>query len=142
MVREYKFRAWGPKSKCMWPWEEITELPISALAGESGEFRYMQFTGHWDKNGKEIYEGDIVEAVRQGQHVVCEVRWGKECAGFVLYRESGGIRWNLTGGDADSTEQSVEVIGNIYENANLLGRQHYKSGLLCRITDEEQTVPL
>jgi len=123
MKREYKFRAWGLNSECMWPWEEIKEFFMSALDGETGEFRYMQFTGQWDKNGKEVYEGDIVGAARLGRNVICVVGWSEECAGFVLLWEYGGIRWNLTGSGSDSTKLSVEVIGNIYENRDLLGQR-------------------
>ncbi|GAM09462.1 yopX protein [Geobacter sp. OR-1] len=112
-MREFKFRAWGANSRCMWPWEEIMELSIRSLAGEVGDFRYMQFTGFADMHGTEIYEGDIVKTARDGRQVVCEVRWGRDCAGFVLHRDNHGIYGSLSG----SGTQSLEVIGHIYEAA-------------------------
>jgi uncharacterized phage protein (TIGR01671 family) len=99
----------------MWPWEEITALPIRALAGEIGDFRYMQFTGIKDMHGTEIYEGDIVKMIRDGQQVVCEVKWGRDCAGFVLHQKHGASSWCLSGDDADSAGKSCEVIGHIYK---------------------------
>lgn len=71
----------------------------------------MQCTGLKDKNGKLIYEGDVVNGS-------CGVYWGKmiveyNVAGFVLNKK--GKRLNFLDGD-----NFIEVIGNIYENKELL----------------------
>lgn len=68
----------------------------------------MQFTGLLDKNGKEIYEGDIVSEV--GLLTNYEVKWSD--GGFIYGYE------DLTAGAVEN--DNLEVVGNIYENPELL----------------------
>ncbi len=75
-----------------------------------------QYTGLHDKNGKEIYEGDIVKALISG-------RW---FVGKVIYEHSGFTidvmnNKELEFGRRGIIEHWTEVIGNIYENPELLG---------------------
>lgn len=74
----------------------------------------MQFTGLFDKNGKEIYEGDIVE---------CE-QFGQKQKGKVIFRK-GMWSWEFKKGKDSWLYECVkqwkgEIIGNIYENPELL----------------------
>ena len=73
----------------------------------------MQCTGLKDKNGKLIYEGDILKLAEFGKPVEVKHR----ALGFVLRREPS----NTVGYDNDKyIPEDCEVIGNIYENPELL----------------------
>lgn len=86
-----------------------------------------QFTGLTDKNGKKIFEGDIVHAVYQVGYVGCKnIDYGigvvKYCASYY-----GGASYEIDIiGDSGSRvftaslENGVEVIGNVYDNPELL----------------------
>jgi len=75
----------------------------------------MQFTGLQDKNDKKIYEGDILKDER-GQIAICEFSKSYDAlfSGF-LFRPIFNIK---TGSRPLFGE--IEIIGNIYENENLL----------------------
>lgn len=118
---EIKFRAWDSQTKTIAPVVEIlfdqyggADVRTSALMGINsrslGPASLMQFTGLKDKNGTEIYEGDVV---RQGKEVAA-VKYDDVFPEFVamapLKNECSN---NLLFGDC-------EVIGNIYENPELL----------------------
>ena len=81
----------------------------------------MQFTGLKDKNGKEIYEGDILQ--NDQEESIVSVRWDETGANWQftehnIFMDDGVGRgnWNLNMGFA----KQCEVIGNIYENPELL----------------------
>jgi len=83
------------------------------------EYHFQQFTGLSDKNGKEIYEGDIVNAVHEVYDGRFTTHYRKEkYTGEITYHHSywaiGTYKLFIMDDD------SLEVIGNIYENPELL----------------------
>ena len=71
-----------------------------------------QYTGLTDKNGQKIWENDIVELPDENVYFKCE--WEKDTARFVLNGDRFTVDFD------DYREYEVEVIGNIFDNADLL----------------------
>ncbi len=79
---------------------------------EKGELIAEQYTELKDKNGKEIYEGDIVDAV--DLYSPADVAWHNTKAGFFVFHDADDWYFPI------SNLLNVEVIGNIHENPELL----------------------
>jgi hypothetical protein len=108
-MREIKFRAWHLNILVME--NNVHQLDrFSEIIASPEKYELMQYAGLKDKNGKEIYEGDIV------QRGIVMFDRGK-FQGF-YYESGGGIaeRWE----DDLYQERNIEVLGNIYENPELL----------------------
>ena len=111
-MSELKFRAWQRHHKEMF---EVGAIQFreprfvvkldSLVTWELNEVELMQYTGLKDKGGREIYEGDIVKADWHWDKPH-QVIWPNDYYGLIEY-----------GLDAES---NLEVIGNIYENPELL----------------------
>lgn len=124
-----KFRAWLKEEKRMTDVREITffndEVQMISDVTDFynwGEFNLMQFTGLKDKNGKEIYEGDIVK-YKYGVNTFTEVvTYNKYLAGFGLVDDDGygGTVFPFGELAEDVDFSSLEVVGNIYENPEFL----------------------
>lgn len=78
-------------------------------------FDVMQSTGLHDKNGKEIYEGDIIQYYYKNEKPV--VAWQEDTSGFYPFADCPG---NCGCCDKGTTAEEVEVIGSIYENPDLI----------------------
>jgi len=137
-MRTIKFRAWNKSTKIMVDLLKITPLALSdsmntqlELQGMSGlfipfskEFELLQFTGLLDKNGKEIYEGDIMSDNCGNKFTVIfsdKLVWdgsGSEHSGFYFnyYPDEDGY----IDMDFHTTPLEYHIIGNIFENPELI----------------------
>lgn len=84
------------------------------------DYEVMQFTGLKDKNGKEIYEGDIVHwpGWDGKTYQVCYDRWGIPALAGIKTCEGGDFKEFEM--QYKATPGKCEVLGNIYENPELL----------------------
>ena len=112
MNRDIKFRAWDEVSEKMLNWNEFldTNMKNTFIAPESTGLILMQYTGLHDKNGKEIYEGDIVKY----ENMTGKIMFFN--GSFILSDLEETEEWEL-----GVINEDIEVIGNIYDNPELLG---------------------
>ena len=123
-----KFRAWTEEGKAMYydvyPFKDGTLLlSYDGIAFDevpASDFILMQSTGLKDKNGKEIFEGDIVKYEAGCNTVTEEVVYDKNFAGFGVKDADAVIIFTFGELAEDIDLSSIEVVGNIYENPELL----------------------
>jgi uncharacterized phage protein (TIGR01671 family) len=122
-MRELKFRAWDKKRNIMigedypdnWGsekqeyWADVFEISLTGITEitQNARFEIMQYTGLRDKDGKEIYEGDVLcwpKYEGTENQTRWPVEWDDERAQFTYWLP----------------RMDAEVIGNIYENPGLI----------------------
>jgi len=111
-MKEMKFKLWDKETKFM-------SLPVSIYKinfGDCDTSRWLplQFTGLLDKSGKEIYDGDVLRI---------ESNVEETCIGVVDFVDGCfDVRFDEEGTDTEPLRDLIpsEIIGNIYENPDLL----------------------
>ncbi len=111
-MRELKFRAWDKLNKRMLNNQKLLQaMNVNHMmeVTNSEQFVEMQFVNLRDKNGREIYEGDILEFQNEeAAYIPTEVIWEEQ---FELLDDEWFDGEKYT---------NVKVIGNIFENPELL----------------------
>lgn len=110
--RTIKFRAWNFPTKQMIYWGTLQQINETDRRNvEAVHNHFMQFTGLTDKNGKEIYEGDILGNDPPGTRT-----------GIVIFEEGKFTIQGKSKEDRFDFRKGLEVIGNVYENPELLNK--------------------
>lgn len=136
MSREIKFRAWLKKQKKMVEVHKIDfqdrvithyldDLPFPTLIKCSfDDVELMQYTGIKDKNGKEIYEGDIIDihqTVNGRNLFVVEITNTGLVIPRYAYKQGFKYQYDIRELlEVNEYDKEIEVIGNIYDNPELL----------------------
>jgi len=115
-MREIKFRAWDKVDGVIWEWPAVMQFGFKILTDPA--YIVMQYIGRKDKNGRDIYEDDIVQwpvfdpdpAIREAiDRPTGVVEWDEGSVGFVV----------VNAGMVNISFDWVEIIGNRYENPEL-----------------------
>ena len=121
-MREIKFRVWDAHKR-MWTEYRIHDGVVYFLDKSTGvwvgkydkrykEFDFMEYSGLRDKNNKEIYEGDIVVQNNKRHRVIFD----EENARFCIRDDEFELNVSFT----NMNNKRMEVVGNIYENPELI----------------------
>lgn len=133
-MREIKFRVWSEDQKTYdykFPYNSIGDFYVNtrgkvfsdfgnSVAPEVRQEAFVveQYTGLEDKNGIEIYEGDIVRIMGYGTY---EVFWRSWDTSFSLKAIDTDIEEHKVLMLCEDWESDYTIIGNIHENTELLG---------------------
>ena len=104
------------------PWPAKTEGLYTAMMVRVDPNTIGQFTGCLDKHGKEVYEGDIVDAWSAGSHCTHGLIHFASCRFFILLNgDSGPLGpWNLAPSQYTDLDEHLEVVGNVIDNPELV----------------------
>lgn len=134
-MREIKFRAWDAENIkwffwdlyepfSLFSWKEFKTKELGCIDNEKVG-AVGQFTGIKDKNGKEIYEGDLVHY--GDDKIGIRIRWSDIQARFVMDRLHEGKWLDSFYNFNEVVAQDLEVVGNIYENTPEILTKAYKN---------------
>jgi uncharacterized phage protein (TIGR01671 family) len=124
MNRPIKFRVWDKReNKGMYTqnmlydaqlhhfWQDFVDYP---------GYELMQYTGLTDKNGKEIYEGDILKNPYDvSNKIIGQVLYESDHGGYIFQWKRRGQDYKITNLNCDVAFESV-IVGNIFEHSELL----------------------
>jgi uncharacterized phage protein (TIGR01671 family) len=122
MQRVIKFRVWDKLNNKLYSWRIDVNYYLDGNGQTSNDFILSQFTGLFDKNGKEIYEGDIIKwsswdkdtsfakETTKKRHIV---EWSNDKGCWFIEKDV----WNL------GIYSDIEIIGNIYSTPQLLNNE-------------------
>lgn len=112
-MRELKFKVWDKSRKLM-----LDDVRLSGMLNKKFQcdsIEYLQFTGLKDKNGAEVFDGDIVNHPGIG---IGHIEYNEKHAAYKIVFKGTTRKWLI---DMIEREiRDIEVIGNKYENPELL----------------------
>lgn len=119
-MREIKFRAWDKNTDTLVNVKtlDIDNNGVGCVVDFDGinldrsECELMQYTGLKDKNGVEIYEGDVVK--------ITDCKYGNKFRGEISFKNGSYVVESNIATHYRFIDYHIEVIGNIYENPELL----------------------
>ena len=126
MPREIKFRAWDKEKKELFSLGNPLLPKYRNSLKEYGEYELMQYTGLKDKNGKDIYDGDLLKYVNSKgvsfANSLHQVIYQESRGRFALKVLDDKINEprSLVQRSASWDNSRFQIIGNIYENPELL----------------------